>query len=315
MVLRRELMLDRLQQSWRVSRGVTVLVVQNVFLLIISLGARVLDESEANGVSVWDKPIKFSLSFLAFGPMLLWLFSRVTSTRIVRIGVGILGWSMVLEGTLIFMQSVRGVASHFNNTTPFNARVYSAMAAGVGIFALAGTIVGFVSARKNLGSDAIGLATKIAVPMMTFGAVIAFAMTVPKPGQVEAGSKIVGSHTVSGVDGGAGLPLLGWSTKVGDPRVPHFIGLHSLQFVPLIALLLVALNRRGTLRRSVRVQRQTVALFASGYGGLMVTTFVQAQRDLPVTRLDALIAALLVATVAAPMLTGIFHLSRSVVRS
>jgi hypothetical protein len=249
MVLRRELMLDRLPQAWRVSRGVTVLVVQNIFLLIISLGARVLDDSEANGVSVWDKPIKFSLSFLAFGPMLLWLFSRVTSTRIVRFGVGILGWSMVLEGSLIFMQSVRGVASHFNNTTPFNARVYSAMAAGVGIFALAGTIVGFVSARKNLGSDAIGLATKIAVPMMTFGAVIAFAMTVPKPGQVEAGSKIVGSHTVSGVDGGAGLPLLGWSTKVGDLRVPHFIGLHSLQFVPLIALLLIALNRRGILRR------------------------------------------------------------------
>jgi hypothetical protein len=301
-------MVNQLKQAWRVSRGVTILVVQNIFLLIISLAARLFDDAQANGISVWDKPIKFSLSFLAFGPMLLWLFSRVASTRTIRIGVGILGWSMVLEGSLIFLQSLRGVPSHFNNSTPFNASVYSAMAAGVGIFALAGTIVGFVSARKNLGNDAIGLATKIAVPMMTFGAVIAFAMTVPKPGQVEAGSKVVGAHTVSGADGGKGLPLLGWSTEIGDLRVPHFIGLHSLQFVPLVALLLVALNRNGVLRRTVRVQRQTVALVAAGYGGLIVTTFVQAQRDLPVTRIDSLTAILLLTTVLVPMIAGAVRL-------
>ncbi len=298
------LMLSRLQQAWRVSRGVTTLVVQNVFLLIFSVVARVLDEAEVNGVSVWDKPIKFSLSFLAFGPMLLWLFSRVTSTRATRIGVGILGWSMVLERSLIFLQSVRGVASHFNNTTSFDASVYRAMAAGVGIFSLAGTLVGFVLARKNLGNDAMALATKIAIPMMTFGAVIAFSMTVPKPGQIEAGSKILGAHSVTGADGGIGLPLLGWSRTIGDLRVAHFIGLHSLQFVPFVALLLVWLHRRGILRRTVRVQRQAVALVAAGYGGLIATTFVQAQRDVPVTTLDAPTSAMLVFTVAAPMLAG-----------
>ncbi len=308
-------MVKLLKQAWRVSRGVTVLVVQNVILLIISLVARLVDDAEVNGISVWDKPIKFALSFLAFGPMLLWLFSRVSSTQTVRIGVGILGWSMVLEGSLIFMQSVRGVASHFNNGTPFDATVYSAMAAGVGIFALAGTIVGFVSARKNLGNDAIGFATKLAVPMMTFGAVLAFAMTVPKPGQVEAGSKVIGAHTVSGAEGGKGLPLLGWSTEIGDLRVAHFIGLHSLQFVPAVALLLVALNRKGVLRRTGRVQRQTVALFAAGYGGLIVTTFVQAQRDYPVTKVDSLTAALFVAIVAVPMLAGVIRLRRSEVTS
>jgi hypothetical protein len=304
-------MFDRLQQAWRVSRGVTILVVQNVFLLTISLVARIFDDAQLNGISVWDKPIKFSLSFLAFGPMLLWLFSRVTSTRTVRIGVGILGWSMVLEGSLIFLQSFRGVASHFNNATSFDASVYSAMAAGVGIFALAGTIVGFVSARKNLGHDAVGLATKISVPMMTFGAILAFAMTVPKPGQVEAGSKIVGAHTVNGVDGGKGLPLLGWSTEFGDLRVAHFIGLHSLQFVPLVALLLVALNRRGIVRSTVRAQRQAVALFAAGYGGLIITTFVQAQRDLPVTKLDSLTAVMLVVAVVIPMFAGVIRVSRA----
>jgi hypothetical protein len=290
-----------LRKAWSISRGVTALVVQNIVLLPISLAARILDDSEANGVSVWDKPIKFSLSFLAFGPMLLWLFSRVTSTRKIRIGVGILGWSMVVEGSLIFLQSVRGVASHFNNGTSFDALVYRGMAVGVGIFALAGILVGFFMARKKLGTDAIGLATKIAVPMMTFGAVLGFSMTTPKPGQVEAGSKVVGAHSVNGVDGGPGLALLGWSTEIGDLRVAHFIGLHSLQFIPLVALLLVALDRRGTLRRSVRTQRQVVALFALAYGGLIVTTFVQAQRDLPVTQIDSATAAILAIAVGAPL--------------
>jgi hypothetical protein len=288
-----------------VSHGVTILVAQNVFLVMFSLLARLVDDTIVNGVSVWDKPIKFSLSFLAFGPMLLWLFSRIDSTRFVRYGVGILGWSMVVEGSLIFLQSVRGEASHFNNTTSFNASVYRGMAAGVGIFAVAGLIVGFVLARKRLGDDAVGLATKIAVPMMTFGAIIAFSMTVPKPGQVEAGGKIVGAHTVKGLDGGSGLPLLGWSTEYGDLRVAHFIGLHSLQFVPAIALLLVSLNRRGILRRSVRIQRQVTSWFATAYGGLILTVFIQAQRNLAVTRVDTTTALSLLVLVLGPALVGI----------
>jgi hypothetical protein len=304
-------MILRLQRAWRVSRGVTVLVVQNLFLLPVSLVARVLDHAEIDGISVWDKPIKFSLSFLAFGPMLLWLFSRVTSTRTVRIGVATLGWSMVLEGTLIFAQSVRGVASHFNNATSFDASVYRAMAAGVGIFALAGTVVGLLLARKNLGSDAIGFATKVSVPIMTFGAILAFSMTVPKPGQVAAGGKVIGAHSINGIDGGNGLPLLGWSTEIGDLRVAHFIGLHSLQFIPFVAIALIALNRRGILQRSVRVQRRIVALFAGGYSGLIVTTFVQAQRDLPVTRVDSTTATMFALTVVGPMLIGAIYAAHS----
>jgi hypothetical protein len=304
-------MVRLLTLSWRVSRGVTVLVIQNVVLLVISLVARVFDDTVANGVSVWDKPVKFSLSFLAFGPMLVWLFSRVKSTRPVRIGVGILGWSMVAEGSLIFLQAARGRASHFNNATSFDASVYRAMAAGVGIFALAGVIVGFLMARKNLGSDAVALATKIAVPMMTFGAVLGFSMTVPRPGQVEAGGKVIGAHSINGADGGVGLPLLGWSTKIGDLRVAHFIGLHSLQFIPLIAVAFVMLERKGILRRSVRVQRQVTAMFALGYGGLILTAFVQARRDVPVTRIDATTVAMLVLLAVAPMVGGAIRVLRS----
>ena len=51
--------------------------------------------------------------------------------------------------------------------------------------------------------------------------------------------RLVGSHAV-GAAAGPSLPFFGWSLESGDWRAPHFIGIHALQALPLLAWALLS---------------------------------------------------------------------------
>jgi hypothetical protein len=85
---------------------------------------------------------------------------------------------------------------------------------------------------------------------------------------------LAGAHTVGAPDGGPGLPVTGWSTQHGDLRVPHFVGLHALQVLPLLTF--VAVRRRDEAART----RLTLAVAAT-YGLVFVVLLIQALRGLP----------------------------------
>jgi hypothetical protein len=110
---------------------------------------------------------------------------------------------------------------------------------------------------------------------------------------------IAGAHSVGVADGGPGLPILGWSTVGGDYRVAHFLGLHAMQVLPLLAFVLMRFGRG--LSKIVRSRLLWIAsLF---YGGVVFITFWQAGRGQSVIAPDAatLVAAglLTVASVVA----------------
>ena len=214
------------------------------------------DPTEAYGVNVWAKPIKFCVSIaiyvwtmaLLFGPLGDWWARR-------WLGRGI-AFSMFAEIFLIAMQSARGVPSHFNNKTPFDAAVFGVMGLMIVLNTLLafGVFLGYVWRAVPLdGLLVAGVRTGLVMFMM--GSLIGVIMVVLQ------------GHTIGAGDGGPGLPFLNWSTLHGDLRIAHAVGLHALQVVPLAAWWI------STRMRSSSRTVQAVALTAVSIAYLSVLIF------------------------------------------
>jgi hypothetical protein len=92
---------------------------------------------------------------------------------------------------------------------------------------------------------------------------------------------MAGAHSVGGPDGGPGLPVTGWSREHGDLRVAHFVGLHAIQALALIAVGL----RRWRRPEAVRVRALLAA--AASYASLFVLLLIDALRGHSVAAPDA----------------------------
>jgi hypothetical protein len=113
--------------------------------------------------------------------------------------------------------------------------------------------------------------------MTIIGAMSGGLMTQPTRQQmdaVRAGQRmtIAGAHTVGAPDGGAGVFGTGGSVEHGDLRVPHFLGLHAMQALPLFGALLA--RRRYSDRSRVRMTMTA----AAAYGALFAILLTQALR-------------------------------------
>lgn len=117
-------------------------------------------------------------------------------------------------------------------------------------------------------------------------------MTSPTAAQLDDFQGIAGAHTVGMADGGPGLPVLGWSTVAGDLRIPHFVGMHALQAIPLFLIALELLSRWATVLRDVVVRTRLVVVAAAAYSAVVAVVTWQALRGQSIVQPDAATVAL-----------------------
>jgi hypothetical protein len=168
-------------------------------------------------------------------------------------------------------------------------------------------LAGAVLILRERHADRMSLwALRLGTLITLAGMAVAFLMVWATPDQTARPLKIIGAHSVGVPDGGPSMPVTGWSTTGGDLRVPHFIGVHGLQLVPLFALALILLATRVPRLREEIVRVRLVWTFAGFYTALMLLALWQALRRQPVTEPDLLtIGALSVLVAATMVLAGL----------
>ena len=276
-----------------------------IAFIIVSAVGYAFDSRMLVGARIWAKPLKFSISFMLYGVTLAWMITQVPLKRLRSVAwwAGtVLALASALEVAAIVLQVVRGTQSHFNFATNFDGAVFTAMGILVGIVYLCTLVIGVALLWQPLHSAAFTWALRLGVVIAVAGLSVGFLMLRPTPEQAALGEQatLIGAHGVGAPDGGPGLPFVGWSTTTGDLRISHFIGMHALQVLPLLALALGSAAVRQRLKFNDRTQLHVVLLFSAVYGAVVALTLWQALRGQALLAPDGLtlVAAggLLVAT-------------------
>ena len=280
-------MQSQLRRLWQAEPALTATGLLMLGLLPAFAAGLVLDSRVVTGAPVWLKPAKFAASIGIYTLTLAWTFQWLRDWRLRRV----VGWGtaamLMLEIAVIGGQAARGTSSHFNVGTPLDAALFATMGLAIVAQTFLGAAVALALWRARPADLVMGRALAIGLTITVIGASLGGLMTQPTAVQREALARtgrmaVSGAHTVGAQDGGAGLPGTGWSVRHGDLRVPHFVGLHAFQAVPLMAFLIA---RRGWPRA---VQLRLITLAGASYTGFLGILTWQALRGQSILSPDAL---------------------------
>ncbi|WP_405622042.1 hypothetical protein OG292_29280 [Streptomyces sp. NBC_01511] len=259
-------------------------------LAVLSGVGLVVDDRELTGARIWFKPLKFAVSFAAYGLSLAWMLSLLDRGRKAGWWAGmVVVTASAVEMVIIIGQVVRGKRSHFNRQTPFDEALFNVMAITVVILWLGTLVIAILLLRARIADRTSAWAIRCGIALALAGAAVGFLMTRPTPDQRRDTSSIVGAHSVGVPDGGPSMPLTGWSTTGGDLRIPHFFGMHALQLLPLVLMVLLVLASRPRFGRLTdeRVRARLVLIAAGAYAALLGLLTWQALRGQPLIHPDA----------------------------
>ncbi|WP_052460816.1 hypothetical protein [Microbacterium gorillae] len=258
-------------------RPLVAIAIAAAVLGVISVIMAFVDPVQIVGTNGWLKPIKFSISTSVYAISFAWLIGRRRRWQRTAWWAGTLVTiGMVIELAIIVGAVALGTTSHFNVSTPLHIAMWSIMAGSIGMVWMMSLLVAFAVMRNPEQSRSRNWAIRGALVISLAGLAVAFLMTTPTSGQLSNFQGIAGAHAVGVADGGPGLPLLGWSTVGGDLRVPHFIGMHALQVLPLILMGLEVASRKIRVLQTERVRFRLTALAVIAFAALVAIVTAQA---------------------------------------
>ncbi|GII93414.1 hypothetical protein Ssi02_36450 [Sinosporangium siamense] len=263
-------------------------------LTLLSAVALFVDDRLLMGESVWVKPMKFGFAMGVYGLTLAWLLSKLSKGR--RFGWW-LGTVFAVAGLLdvgaVTYAAAHGTFSHFNtNAEPVAQTVRTVFSIGVAPLLLITLIIAVLVLIQRTGDRAMTRALRAGLGLAVASMGVALwlsnsAGATPRTVTDANGNQVSmkGGHGIGDPDGN-GMFLTNWSTTGGDLRVPHFVGLHAIQVLLLIAAILGVLATRHGWLRDERVRARLVGVAGLGYTGVFAALTWQAKRGIPVTHLD-----------------------------
>lgn len=239
------------------------LVLQSLVVPFAMVAVAVSHRFGQGVVDPWIKPTKFALSLSA----LLWtvspmLFALRLTESVRRVARGVLAAGAGTELALVAAQAYRG-SLRSTPAAPIDTLLRDGAAAAISSISavcLWMTVLWFIRGRATVEDRALRAAVRGGLVIFMLGSAI---------GGFMLGR---GSQTVGATPGGHTLPFINWSATGGDIRVSHFLAIHAIQILPLMAVAVRGVWPDLSVVRRTHVARLAgVVLFV-----IVMGTFVQA---------------------------------------
>jgi hypothetical protein len=194
-------------------------------MFFFCLGLLIFNHDIIAGENAWAKPTHFYLSsgisLWTFG----WFLHFINSKSQIKVFSWLIAATLFFETTIIFVQSIRGISSHFNTSDPFNAMMNGLLLLLMLIFLITVTYITFLFFKQKKMPISQHYTWVLRMCLLNF---VVFTVA----GLIMF-SKL--SNSNGGIDSDSGKILLNWGSKHGDLKIVQFMGVHSLQIIPLLS--------------------------------------------------------------------------------
>ncbi len=216
---------------------------------LFHLAVYAVDGGPWEGPVSWRKPVTFGLSFGITQATIAWVTGYVRlSSRTRGWLLGVFAAACVVETTLVTLQRWRGVPSHLNDETTFDALVARVLAAGGGIILVTMIWLAVAAFRANPATPpSILLAVRVGLGTLLVALAIGGVMIAQGIAMIASGDR------------------QGAYLHMGALKPAHAVTMHAITVLPVLAWLTTFTRWSEALR--VRV----VKLAAAGYLTTAVT--------------------------------------------